>query len=88
MLIEGPDYYGPPLIEVYGGLREERGMKTCLHGPRDYAKTMQLRFRVGDQDLPERRGIPVVEGRRCTDVPLWQCRRVKDTIAVAKTSDS
>ena len=30
-------------------------MKTYLHGPMDYAKTLKLRFRVGDLDLPERR---------------------------------
>ena len=26
-----------------------------MHGPMDFAKTLKLRFRVGDQDLPERR---------------------------------
>ena len=26
-----------------------------MHGPMDYAKTLKLRFRVGDLDLPERR---------------------------------
>ena len=41
--------------EVYGGLREDTGMKTCPHGPMDYAKKLNLRFRVGDLDLPERR---------------------------------
>ena len=30
-------------------------MKTYLHSPMDYAKTLKLRFRVGDLDLPERR---------------------------------
>ena len=30
-------------------------MKTYLHGPMDYAKTLKLRFRVRDLDLPERR---------------------------------
>ena len=30
-------------------------MKTYLHGLMDYAKTLKLRFRVGDLDLPERR---------------------------------
>ena len=38
-----------------GGLREEIGMKTYFHGPMDYAKTLKLRFRVGDLDPPERR---------------------------------
>ena len=30
-------------------------MKTCFHGPIDDAKTLKLRFRVGDLGLPERR---------------------------------
>ena len=42
-------------LEIYGGLREEIGIKTYLHGPMDYAKTLKLRFRVGNLDLPERR---------------------------------
>ena len=42
-------------LGIYGGLREEIGTKTYLHGPMDYAKTLKLRFRVGDLDLPERR---------------------------------
>ena len=46
-------------MEIYGGLREGIGMKTYLHGPMDFAKTLKLRFRVGDLDLPERR-------KRCT----------------------
>ena len=32
-------------FEMFGGLREEMGMKTYLHGPMDYAKTLKLRFR-------------------------------------------
>ena len=45
-----------------GGLSENIGMETHLHGPMDYAKKLKLRFRVGDLDLPERRcDIPVVE---------------------------
>ena len=39
-------------LEVYGGLREDVGMKSYLHGPMDYAKKLKLRFRVGDLDLP------------------------------------
>ena len=42
-------------LEIYGGLRETIGMKTCLHGPMDYAKTLKLQFRLGGPDLPERR---------------------------------
>ena len=30
-------------------------MKTYLHGSMDYAKTLKLRFRVEDLDLPEKR---------------------------------
>ena len=42
-------------LEISRGLREEIGTKTYLHGPKDYAKTLKLRFRVGDLDLPVRR---------------------------------
>ena len=44
-------------LDIYGGLREDIAMERYLHGPMDYAK--ELRFRVGDLDLPERR-------KRCT----------------------
>ena len=46
---------GEKHLEMYGGLREDIGMKTYLRCPMDYAKKLKLRFRVGDQDLPERR---------------------------------
>ena len=36
-------------------LSEGTGMKTYLLGPTGFAKTLELRFRVGDLDLPERR---------------------------------
>ena len=42
-------------LEIYGGLREDIGMKNYLHGPMDYAKKLKLQSRVGDLDLPERR---------------------------------
>ena len=35
-------------------MSEGIGMKTYLQGPMDFAKTLKLRFRVGDPDLPER----------------------------------
>ena len=38
---------------MYGGLREDIGMKTYLHGPMDYAKELKMRFRVRNLDLPE-----------------------------------
>ena len=40
-------------LEIYGGLREDIGMKTYLHGPMHYANMLKLRFRVGNLDLPE-----------------------------------
>ena len=46
---------GEEHLEIYGGLREGIGMKKYLHGPMDFAKTLKLRFRVGDLDLRERR---------------------------------
>ena len=42
-------------LEICGGLSEGIGRKTYLHGQTDFAKTLKLRFRVGDLDLPERR---------------------------------
>ena len=52
-------------LEIYGGLREKVGMKTYLHCPMDYsyAKTLILRFRAGDLDLPERRRNRYGRGR-------------------------
>ena len=41
--------------EIYGGLTDSIGQRTYLHGPIDYSKTLKLRFRVGDLDVPERR---------------------------------
>ena len=38
-----------------GRLGEGIGMKTYLHGPTDFAKTLKLRFRVEGLNLPERR---------------------------------
>ena len=51
-------------LYIFGRLREEIGTKTCMHGPMDYAKMLKLRFRVGDLDVPGRRGMPVVGRRR------------------------
>ena len=42
-------------LRIYGGMREEIGMKSYLHGPMDAAKNLKLRFQAGDLDLPERR---------------------------------
>ena len=40
---------------IHGGLGEGIRMKTYLRGAMDFVKTLKLRFRVGDLDLPERR---------------------------------
>ena len=50
-------------LRDYEGSREEVDMKTYLHGPTDYAKTLKLQLRLGDLDLPER-NIPIVDRRR------------------------
>ena len=42
-------------LELYEGLREEIRMKTYLHGPLDYAKSLKPQFRAGDLDLTDRR---------------------------------
>ena len=56
---------GKEHLKIYGGLREEIGVKTYFHGPIDHTKTLKLRFRVGDLDLPEKeRGMSVVGRRR------------------------
>ena len=39
-------------------------MTTYLHGPMDYAKQRNPRFRVGDLDLPERRKRYATAGSR------------------------
>lgn len=48
------DERGRTFRYIYEGLREKIGTKTCLHDPMDYTKTLKLRFRVGDLNLPER----------------------------------
>ena len=42
-------------LDMCGGLREDTGTKTDLHGSMDDANTLKLRFGVRDLDLPERR---------------------------------
>lgn len=51
-------------IETHGRLRQEFEMKTYLHGPMDYAKSLKLQFRARDLNLPERRSIRVVGRKR------------------------
>ena len=63
------------LVVIYGGLREAIGIKTYLHGPMDYAKTLlKLRFRVRDLDLPKRRkrySDTSSQGKEEEDTPMW-----------------
>ena len=54
-------------------------MKTYLLGLINYAITLKLRFRVGDLDVPEERGIPEVRRRgknihRCAFVAKKESR--------------
>ena len=60
-------------LEIYGGLREDIGIKTYLHSLMDSAKKLKLRFRVGDLDLPERRKRLPVVGRRRTWLQICAC---------------
>ena len=43
------------LRDIRGVEGRSRNGKKYLHGPTDFAKTLKLRFLVGDLDLPERR---------------------------------
>ena len=65
-------------LEIYGGFREEIGMKTYVHGPMDSAKTLKLRFRVGDLDLPERRGTSSRE-EEDGDAQMCPCGRATES---------
>ena len=42
-------------FEIYVKLRQDLEMETYLHGPRDYAKMLKVRFRGRALDLPETR---------------------------------
>ena len=59
-------------LEIYGGLREDIGMTTSLHGPMDYAKKLTLQVGVGDLDLPERRKR-YTSSREEEDVATYMC---------------
>ena len=60
-------------VEIYGGLREDIGMKTYLHGPMEYAKKLKQRFRAGDLDLPERRDTWYTNSREEEDTVAHMC---------------
>ena len=57
------------------GLREKIGTKTYLHGPMDYPKTLKLRFRVEDLDLPERRKRCISSREEEEDAQMWKSSR-------------
>ena len=59
-------------LDIYGGLREDIGIKTHLHGPMDYAKKLKLRLRVGDLNLPERENT-YTSSREEEDVATNMC---------------
>ena len=49
-------------------------MKTCLHGPVDYAKKLKLQLRVGDLDLPKRRNVCIhTSSREEEEVDVHMC---------------
>ena len=58
-----------------GGLSEGVGMKTCLDGPIDFAKTLKLRILVGDLDLPERRNKITSRREEEEEVDAQMCPR-------------
>ena len=67
-------------VEIYGELREELGLKTYLHGPMDYAKTLELRFRAGDPDLPERRRrYTSSRGEEEEGAQIWPCGKAAES---------
>ena len=51
-------------------------MKTYSHGPLDFAKTLKLRFGVGDLDLPEKRRR-YTSSREQDEVDAQMCPGVK-----------
>ena len=60
-------------LEIYGGLSEGLEMKTYLHCPMDFAKTLQLPFRVGDSDLLEGRKRKYTRSREEEKVDAQMC---------------
>ena len=48
-------------------------MRTHLDGPMDFTKTLKLRSRVGDLDLPERRKRHTSSREEEVDVPMCPC---------------
>ena len=59
-------------LEMYGGLGEDIGMKTYLHGPMDHAKKRKVRFR--DLDLLETRKRHT-SNREEEDESVWDNNR-------------
>ena len=66
-------------LEIYGGLREGIGIKMYLHGPVDFAKTLKLRFRVGDLDLPERRKRYTISREEEIDEQMCPCGKATES---------
>ena len=66
-------------LQIYVGLREGIGMKTYLHGQVDFAKTLKLRFRVGDLDLPERRKGYTSSREEEVDAQMCPCGKATES---------
>ena len=66
-------------LEIQEGLREGIGMKTYLHGPVDFAKTLQLRFRVGDLDLPGRKTRYTSSLEEEVEAHMCPCGKAKES---------
>ncbi|CAB1104917.1 unnamed protein product [Ectocarpus sp. CCAP 1310/34] len=49
-------------LEVYGMLKEGKGFKDYLHGPRDAGTKPKVRFRTGDMDRPSRTSTKTWDG--------------------------
>ena len=65
--------------EIYGGLHEGLGTKTYLHGPTDFAKTLKLRFRVGDLDLRERKRSTSRREEEEVDAQMRLCGKARES---------
>ena len=63
-------------------------MKTCLHGPMDYSKTLKLRFRVWELDLPERREMRTgSREEEEDDAQMCVCGKSKERLELAWSED-
>ena len=64
---------------IRGELRKEIGMKTYLQGPMDYAKTLKLRFLVGDLDQPGRKRYTGSREEEEDDAQMCPCGKAMES---------